>query len=585
MKNNRKPRTPILALTLVLVGAASIAASLSGARAFEGETYALRGGTIVTVTGATITNGTLVIRNGLIADIGQGIAIPGDASVIDATGMTIYPGLFDSLTSLGIPAPTPTPGQGGGGGGGRQAQLAQLAAQAGSDTAQPPPGLEPAVTAASQLRVTAETFDQQRSAGITTALTAPRAGVYQGQSALINLGGLGGDSPEKLILKSPATLNVGFQNARFGTYPGSLMGVFAFLRQSLLDAQHYRDEWARYKTSKRGMARPQVDSSLAALQPVINGELPVVFQANTEREIKRAVALGEEFKLKFMIAGATESYDCADFLKQKKATVLLSLNFPQRPAGLEDPESESLRVLRMRADAPKAAAALNKAGVRFAFESGYLARPHDLIANAARAIEAGLPRDVALKALTIYPAEIFGVSEQLGSLEKGKIANVVVTSGDIFDRNTRVKYVFVDGRQYEVKAPETVAAGAGRGGAGGGRPGGRGAPPSNTEAAPAMSVAGVWTLNVEAPDGAHSSTLNLHQDGAELSGDISTPLGNATIGAGRLTGNEISLEFSLTIDGQPTPVSLKGTIQGNALQGTVAAGGQNFPVTGTRAPR
>jgi imidazolonepropionase-like amidohydrolase len=584
MKNKRKPRTPILALTLVLIGAASIAASLFGARAFEGETYALRGGTIVTVTGATITNGTLVIRNGLIADIGQGIAIPGDASVIDATGMTIYPGLFDSLTSLGIPQPTPTPGQGGGGGGGggRQAQLAQLAAQAGSDTAQPPPGLEAAVTAASQLRVTAETFDQQRSAGITTALTAPRAGVYQGQSALINLGG---DSPEKLILKSPATLNVGFQNARFGTYPGSLMGIFAFLRQSLFDAQHYRDEWARYKTSKRGMARPQVDSSLAALQPVINGELPVVFQANTEREIKRAVALGEEFKLKFMIAGASESYDCADFLKQKKATVLLSLNFPQRPAGLEDPESESLRVLRMRADAPKAAAALNKAGVRFAFESGYLARPHDLIANAARAIEAGLPRDVALKALTIYPAEIFGVSEQLGSLDKGKIANVVVTSGDIFDGNTRVKYVFVDGRQYEVKAPDAAAAAAGRGGAGG-RPGGRGAPASaNTEAAPAMSVAGVWTLNVEAPDGAHSSTLNLNQDGTVLSGDIATPMGNATIGAGRLTGNEITLEFSLTIEGQPTPVSLKGTIQGNALQGTVAAGGQNFPVTGTRAPR
>jgi imidazolonepropionase-like amidohydrolase len=200
MKNKRKPGTPILAFTLVLIGAASVAASLFGARAFEGEAYALRGGTIVTVTGATITNGTLVIRNGLIADIGQGIAIPGDASIIDATGMTIYPGLFDSLTSLGIPAPTPTPGQaaGGGGGGGRQAQLAQLAAQAGSDTAQPPPGLEPALTAASQLRVTAETFDQQRSAGITTALTAPRAGVYQGQSALINLGG---GSPEQMILK------------------------------------------------------------------------------------------------------------------------------------------------------------------------------------------------------------------------------------------------------------------------------------------------------------------------------------------------------------------------------------------------
>src|SRR5262249_47043990 len=161
------------------------------------------------------------------------------------------------------------------------------------------------------------------------------------------------------------------------------------------DAQHYREEWARYNREKRGVPRPQVDKSLAALQPVINGEVPVVFRANSVREIKRAVELGEEFKLKFFIAGGEQSYQIADWLKQKNVTVLLSLNFPQRPANLDDPESESLFVLRERADAPKAAAALSKAGVRFAFQSGYLARPQDFIINAARAIEAGLPKPEA----------------------------------------------------------------------------------------------------------------------------------------------------------------------------------------------
>ncbi|HZN10485.1 MAG TPA: amidohydrolase family protein, partial [Blastocatellia bacterium] len=418
--------------TSVLAWACAAALAVGAwARAFDGEVVAIRGGTVVTVTGATIPNGVVVIRDGLIAAVGANAPVPADARVIDATGMMVYPGLFDAYTSLGLPAPTPPPGLQAGGGG-RQAQVALLAAEAGA-----PSGLEPEVSAAAQLKVTPETFDQPRSAGITTALSAPRAGVYQGQGALLNLGG---DAPEKLILKSPATLNIGFGGGRFGAYPGSLMGVFSFLRQSLLDAQHYREQWARYQREKRGAPRPQVDASLAALQPVINGELPVVFQANSVREIKRAVGLAEEFKLKYMIAGGAQSAEVAELLKQKGAVVLLSLNYPQRPAGLDDPESESLRVLRERADAPKAAAALHKAGVRFAFQSGYLARPQDYLANAGRAVEAGLPKEVAVKALTLYPADIFGVAEQLGSIEQGKIANLVVTSGDLFDRNTKIRH-------------------------------------------------------------------------------------------------------------------------------------------------
>src|SRR5215204_374851 len=165
--------------------AAALAAG-AGARAFDGEVVAIRGGAVVTVTGATIPNGVVVIRDGLIAAVGANAPVPADARVIDATGMMVYPGLFDAYTSLGLPAPTPPPGLQAGGGG-RQAQVALLAAEAGGASA--PSGLEPEVSAAAQLKVTPETFDQPRSAGITTALSAPRAGVYQGQGALLNLGG------------------------------------------------------------------------------------------------------------------------------------------------------------------------------------------------------------------------------------------------------------------------------------------------------------------------------------------------------------------------------------------------------------
>jgi imidazolonepropionase-like amidohydrolase len=433
--------------------------------------------------------------------------------------------------------------------------------------------------ASDQLKVTAETFDQQRSVGITTALVAPREGIYQGQSALINLGA---ESTEKLIIKNSASLNVSFGTGRGfgGGFPSSLMGVFAFLRQSLLDAQHYKAAWEHYNRNKRGMQRPETDKSLAALQPVISGEMPVAFAANSEREIKRAIGLGEEFKLKFMIAGGLQSYQVADLLKQKNVTVLLSLNYPQRPANLEDPESESLRALRDRAAAPTSAAALSKAGVRFAFQSGYLGKPSDYIANAAKAIEAGLPKDEAIKAMTIYPAEIFGVAEQLGSIEKGKIANIVVTSGDLFDRRSQVKHVFVDGKPYEVKAPTQAgpAGPGGRFGGRGGRPGGAGA------AGPAISAAGSWSITSESHQGPIQLTFNIKQEDATISGEVASPFGTFPL-SGSLSGNELSFAFTAKIQDQDLPVTGKGSIDGNSIRGTITAMGQDAGFSGTRTPR
>jgi imidazolonepropionase-like amidohydrolase len=582
MMKNKSYLTLACALALVLAAVASMLAPRASARSQSGDAYAIRGGTVVTVTGAAIPNGVVVIRNGLIAAVGADVPIPADARVIDATGMTVYPGLIDSYTSLGIGAPAAQQAQGAGRGGGRQGQPnfpapaqpaapAQAAAPSGS-------GLEPEVMAADQLNVTAETFDTPRSAGITTALSAPRTGIYQGQSVLINLGS---DTPEKLILKSAATLNVGFGGGGRGGgggFPNSPMGVFAFLRQTLLDAQHYREEWSRYNRNPRGQTRPQVDKSLAALQPIINGEMPVIFAANSVREIKRAVELGEEFKLKFFIAGGQESYQISDYLKQKNVTVLLSLNFPQRPANIEDPESESLRTLQARANAPIAAAALHKAGVRFALQSGFLAQPRDFITNAARAIENGLPKDEAIKAMTIYPAQIFGVAEQLGSIERGKIANLFVTNGDLFSRGMQVKHVFIDGKPYEVRAPAAPTGGRGAGGNRGGRPGGPGNPADIT------TVSGTWALNVNSPNGALQVTLTLRQDGDSLSGEITSQMGTTPTN-GRIRGNEVNLGFNLNMQGQQTPATVQATVDGNSIRGSISLGGQSFDFTGTRTPR
>ena len=242
-----------------------------------------------------------------------------------------------------------------------------------------------------------DAFASAQAGGVTAALTAPGTGILQGQSALITLG----DDPSALVLKASVAQHVGFTPARGGAYPNSLLGVFSALRQMLLDAQHYRDEQAAYARSPRGMTRPTLDAALESLQPALARQQPVIFQADSKREIERALDLAKEFNLRPIIAGGSEAYLVADRLKAENVPVLLSANFPRRAAApAADADPEPLRVLRERAEAPKGAGRLAKAGVRFAFESGGLTNGGEMLTNVQRAVEQGLTSEQAVRALT-----------------------------------------------------------------------------------------------------------------------------------------------------------------------------------------
>ena len=426
--------------------------SIANAQRNAIDTYAITNARIVTVSGPVIERGTVVVRNGLIAAAGANVSAPPDARVIDGTGLTVYPGLIDSYTNLALPEPAPSPSPGGGGGGGFF-QLTQPRPASGPNSTQPP-GLQPEVMVEDVIRPGGNEIEASRNTGITTALTLPRTGIWMGQSALINLAG---DTPQQMIVRSPVAMHVGFTPLRTGGYPGSLLGVFAALRQMMLDAQRYRDSMQIYERAPRGTRRPDTDRSLAALVPVIEGRMPVVMLANSEREISRALDLAEEFKLHLIIAGGREADHVADRLAKQKVPVLLSLNLPKRTtAAIPEADPEPMRVLRERVEAQQTAGKLAKAGVRFAFQSGSLTNMSDLLANANRTIENGLPATDALRAFTIWPAEILGVQNQLGSIEAGKIANLTIVRGDLFDRTGRVTQVFIDGRPFDVKpAPES----------------------------------------------------------------------------------------------------------------------------------
>jgi imidazolonepropionase-like amidohydrolase len=467
---------PLSRAAALLAGVALSASSLAAQRNAP-STYAITNAKLVPVSAPVIEKGTIVIRDGLIAALGANVAVPADARVVDGTGLTVYPGLFDAFGSIGI-ASAPAAGGGARGGGGAAA-LAALAAPAATgrsgngSTVDQPRGVEPELSAAEQVKIDEDALDGPRSAGIASALTVSSTGIFQGSSALINLAG---PSAASMIVKPNVAQHISFSSGRGfgGGYPGSLMGVFAVLRQELLDAQRYRELKAAYAKNPKNMHRVEFDPSHEALLPALAGQQPVIMIANSEREIERALDLGKEFGLKVFIAGGSEAYLVANRLKAENVPVLLSINFPRRTlAPVADAEPEPLRTLRERVEAPKGAGRLAAAGVKFAFQSGGLTTWSDFDTNIQRAVEGGLAPDLAIKAVTWAPAELFGVSDRLGSLEVGKIANLTVTKGDLTDKAAKINSLYVDGRPVALH-PALPAAGAGGRGAG---PGAAASPP------------------------------------------------------------------------------------------------------------
>jgi imidazolonepropionase-like amidohydrolase len=525
------------------------------------QVYAIKDAQIVTGTGKTIAKGTIVFRDGLITEVGESVKIPADARVINGTGLTVYPGLIDGYTNIGLAAPAQPQ---------RGAGAAQAAAAAGQQ-AQPEQALgDPSISAADQVKPGGTSVEDARAVGITAALTSPRQGIFPGQSAVINLAG---DETSKLVVRAPVALTVQFTTSAgfFGVYPNSLMGTVAFIRQSFYDAAHYRDELDRYTRSKRGVNRPEYDKKLAALQPALRGDMPVLFVVTSDGDVRRALRIADEFKLKPILAGALYGYRVADLIKAKNASVILSVDFPRRPAELPEDEDEPLRALEDRAETPKGAARLAQAGVKFAFTSGTL-RPQDFIANVQKAVENGLSKNDALRALTASPAEIFGVADQLGTIEVGKIANLVVTNGDLLVRETRVRYVFIDGAEIELKKPETAAQ----------RPG---APGGATVARPGATAdpVGEWELVVRSPQGDVNSHLSLRREGDRLAGTLTGPNGATPVQNAIVTGNQLRFNTSLQIGTDTMEATITATIEGDSMRGIISlAALGSFEFTGTR---
>ncbi len=426
----------------VVAIAVAIAVSATAGRADAPHVYAIKGARLMTASGPPIASGTIVIRHGQIEAIGAGVQAPADAIAIDGAGLTVYPGLID----MGHPAGLDV--------GSTQPQPASLRTTEEAERWKRSLIFRPELEAAGHLKETPE-LARLASSGITAVLATPPGVVFKGRSALVHvtappdepqIGGVGDYRQGVQIVRAPVALHVEFPgNVRGDAYPVSLLGVIAFVRQSFLDAQ-----------SQKSAREPVYDPSLDALQPALDGRLPVAFEADLSREILRALAMAREFKLDAVITGGREADQVAADLKARNARVIYSLNYPVRSRALPPDADEPVSALRTRAQAPRVPAALAKAGITFAFSSDGLREPNELVRNVARAVRDGLAPDAALRALTIDAAKIAGVSDRLGSLDPGKIADVVVTNGDLFEEKTKITHVFVAGRMVTLDdAPQT----------------------------------------------------------------------------------------------------------------------------------
>ena len=537
----------------------SIASVLSFSAQTRTDTYAITNAQIVTVSGPNLAKSTIVIRDGLIESVGETAKIPADAQVIDGTGLIIYPGFFDAYTSLGIAAPAPiaprVPGQ-------------TPTANQPSSNSNYPEGLQPDESAEDRLKAGDAQFETQRNAGITSALTVSKDGIFNGQSALIDLAG---ESVSGMIIKSPVAEHITFTTLRTGGYPVSLLGTFSALRQMFLDAQRLQTIQKMYDKDPRGMKRPDNDKSLEALIPLLKGEMPVVFNANKEIEIIRALDFAREFNLKAIIAGGQEAGKVADRLKAQNVPVLLSLDFPKRTASASaEADPEPIELLRLRAETPKTAARLNQAGVKFAFQSGGMKNISDFLMNANEAVKNGLSKTDAVRAMTLSSAEIFGVDNRLGSIEKGKIANLVVSRGDIFDKSKVITQVFVDGRLFEPKAPA--------------KPDGKTPNGGTTQPGTAANVGGNYAINIEIPGQPIEGTLNLTQQNDNLTGNFQSQLGSVPLKDGKVTAEGFTFNITVQFGGSEVEVFVKGAVSGNQISGTFTSPQGTIPFSGTKTP-
>ncbi len=405
--------------------------TVASVRAAGSEVILLRGATVHTVSGADIADGAVLMRDGKIAEVGARIALPKGARVIELKGLHIYPGMIDSATEIG---------------------LTEIEAVREMSDISDIGLFKPQLRAATAVNPASEHIPVTRANGITSVITSPGGGIVAGQSVLMHLNGW---TMEEMAIRAPAAMRLEFPRIRMpGRFGGAetpgRAGSSAYTdakkkyEQQLSELNDFMESARRYRQAKAAAGPDfETDLKLEAMIPVLDGKLPMLIRAEKEKTIKEAIAWSDKQQVHMILERGAEAWKVAPELKAHNIPVVLppTLRLPEEE---DDPYDKPFSM----------PGELWKAGVKIAFASfgpGAEDNPRNLPYEAAAAVGFGLPKEEALKAVTLYPAQIWGVGDELGSIDKGKWADLIVTDGDPLETRTQIKQVFIKGAAVDLE--------------------------------------------------------------------------------------------------------------------------------------
>ncbi len=501
---------------------------VEGLRQNTPRVHALLNARIVQSAGRVIEKGTVVLRDGVIQAVGANISVPPDAREWDYNGLTVYPGLIDASSSIGVPKKT---------------KDAQSEASKSKETQAQSTYWNELVRPENEVWTvfspTKEALKNHRKLGFTAALVTPVAGIFRGAGSAVSLGDT--ENSQRLLKRDLAQhLAFARQSGSTPSYPTSFMGAIAVIRQTFLDADWYGKAHSAFRQNQ-AQSRPEENISLAKLNEARQRNSVFLFAVKNDQDALAALNLADEFGLQLWLQGSGYEYRILDKLKQARIPVILPVNFPKTP-DVHTPEgalSTSLTELSHWEVAPANPRFLAEAGVQFALSPTGLKKLDEFPGAVRKAMKTGgLSRGGALKALTETPAQMFGLGKQLGSIDVGKLAHLVVTKGELFAADTKILDVWIDGRRYEI------------------------------EKKPAVDLRGKWrlSLNLQKQD---ATKLELELSGSEkkLSGKVIRDTLEVKLQKVQLNLRRLRFMFDGKKIGMPGVVRLSARVQNKELSG------------------
>ncbi|MCA4895534.1 MAG: amidohydrolase family protein [Cytophagales bacterium] len=546
------------------------------------RTYAITNVNVVPTPGKKIDMATILIKDGLITAVGKGIAIPADAIVIKADSMYVYAGFIDGLSRVGVTKPKE-----------------EISRERVKDPGNPAPeraGITPQNDVRGSLNASDKSIEDLRNIGFTVAQVVPYGNLLPGQGSIVLLSG---KSADQMVLVSNSSLYSELSGAN-GVYPNTTMAVIAKWRELYRQASQAKSYQSLYASNRVGLERPGSDRVLEAFYPVIDQRIPVLFKSEKMLDAHRILTLKSDLGFSLVMADVKEGWPVLSKIKVSGAKVFLSLDLPEeakkddkKSGGKSDKKADSTKAKEVAK--PKTAADLerdalekrkseaianyttqasvfNKAGVSFGFSS-LSAKPKDIPANLRRMIAAGLSEDAALAALTTTPAQLLGLSDRMGTVENGKMANLVISDKSYFNEKAKVRYVFVDGVMYklEVKEENLHAGQAGK------------ADPNAK-----VEIEGSWSTVTQTPQGSNDGKVTFKKDGSGYKGTISGGRmpAPADLTSVTLEGNKLSYSYSLSFGGNSIKVDVEATVEGDSFKGNASIGLRgSFSIEGTKNPK